>query len=349
MKQLLQSLGLLLCGLAAGLLAVELLSRLIYTRPWYEQLVAEQVVNGEWSAGIHLNRFGLRDKDYATVKPPNTRRVLILGDSFTFGSGLADDDAVFARLLDRQLNAGPAGSSHIEVMNGGMPGSLSTDWAELLQKVKGPFQPDVILVVFFLRDGTRTDSLGSFFGPIRDEIIAQNQKSPLYQASYVYRFYQDFVDQRTISQKYTRAINDSYTGDSQQTAEWRTAQFNLRMINAIGEEIHARVGLVIFPVLADLNANYPFKPTIDAIAKFSAQDEIPTLSLLPAFMGRNGPDLWVSPFNQHPNAAGHQIAAGAILPFLRKLLAEKVSRNIFALPRTPAYFKNSSTNFAAAH
>jgi hypothetical protein len=56
--------------------------------------------------------------------------------------------------------------------------------------------------------------------------------------------------------------------------------------------------------------------------KYSTPLEIPTLSLLPAFTGKNGPDLWVSPYNQHPNAAGHKIAADGILPFLRKLLAE---------------------------
>lgn len=47
-------------------------------------------------AAVNENGVGLRDKDYPTVKPPNTRRVLLLGDSFTFGYGLTDDDAVSA-------------------------------------------------------------------------------------------------------------------------------------------------------------------------------------------------------------------------------------------------------------
>jgi hypothetical protein len=82
------------------------------------------------------------------------------------------------------------------------------------------------------------------------------------------------------------------------------------------------VGLVVFPVLADLKAPYPFQPSIDALTNYGKELELPTLSLLPAFMGKNGPDLWVSPYNQHPNAMGHQIAADAILPFVRKLLNE---------------------------
>jgi lysophospholipase L1-like esterase len=322
-KKVFQTLGLLLFGLAVGLLAVELASRVIYTRPWYDKLVEEQVIDNSWSANIVLNQFGLRDKDYPSVKPAGTKRVLILGDSFTFGSGVADSGAVFVRLLDRQLNAQvPPGIAHVDVINGGIAGSLTTDWAELLQKVKASYQPDVILIVFFLRDGTRTDSMGSFFGPIRDHIIAQNQKSALYQYSYFYRFYQDFVDQRTISRTYTKEINEAYTGDTLQTQEWRTAQFNIRMIAAIGEETNAKTGLVIFPVLADLSAPYAFQPAVDVLANYGKAQGLPTLSLLPAFMGKNGPDMWVSPYNQHPNAAGHKIAADAILPFLRKLVSE---------------------------
>ena len=204
MKKLLPNLVLLLLGLCVGLVVVEVASRLIYTRPWYEQLVEQQILNNDWSAGIKLNQFGLRDRDYPSPKPTNTRRVLILGDSFTFGSGVADDQAVFPRLLEKQLNADPANrGTTIEVLNGGIPGSLTSDWSDLLQKVKTSFQPDVILIVFFLRDGTRTDSMGSFFGPIRDQVVAENAKSFWYQNLYLYRFYKDYQDRMYISQNYT--------------------------------------------------------------------------------------------------------------------------------------------------
>ena len=76
-------------------------------------------------------------------------------------------------------------------------------------------------------------------------------------------------------------------GTSDQTVEWRTAQFKIREIAAIGEEIHAKVGLVVFPVLAELDASYPFKPSMDTLVKFGTDNGIPTTSLLPAFMGKN--------------------------------------------------------------
>lgn len=314
-----RTLGLPLFGILLGLLIGELIARSTYTKPWYVRLVEQAAVNENWMDGVQLNRFGLRDRDYPALKPPNTRRVLLLGDSFTFGYGLADDNAVSARLLERELNA-DAGGAHVEVMNGGIVASMTQDWVALLEKVSAPFQPDVILVVFFLRDATSTTTMGTYFLPIRREIVRRNGRSHLYRYSYLYRSFKDRIDRRTISQRYTREINDSYTGDSTETSEWRLAQSNLRKIVAMGADIRARVGLVVFPVLADLNANYPFRPAMDAVIAFGEREKIPTLSLLPAFMGRDGPDLWLAPFDQHPNAKGHKIAADAMLPFLRTLL-----------------------------
>jgi lysophospholipase L1-like esterase len=319
MKQLAQNLSLLLFGLLFSLIAVEGMSRLVYTQPWYERLIEEQTQN-DWTATLRKNSFGLRDHNYATPKPPHAKRILLLGDSFTFGSGVADNEAIFAELLEKQLNTefAPQGTA-IEILNGGLPGSLTEDWVELLEKVRGSFQPDVIVVVVFLRDGARTSAADSFFDPIRKPITEHNQQSWLYRNIYLYKFYQDAKDRQTISTQYAQALNDAYFGGGQ-TQEWRTAQFNLRKIKAIGAETNTQTALVIFPILAELNDRYSFKAICDLIAKYGIENELPTYNLLPALMGKNAADLWVSPFNQHPNAQGHALVASALLPFFRQLL-----------------------------
>ncbi|MBI5880122.1 MAG: hypothetical protein HZB53_20935 [Chloroflexi bacterium] len=322
MQRILNNLFIVVFGLVVGLLLGEGLARVMYRGPWYEQLAAEQL-GGDWTAGVWSNSLGLRDREYATPKPPNTRRVLFLGDSFTYGSGVADNNAMFARLIEKRLAAefAPRGIT-IEVLNGGIAGSLTTDWVELLQKVKRTFQPDVIVVVFFLRDGTRTSAQNSFFEPIRDQIVAQNQQSTLYQNIYLYRWFKDFQDRALISTTFTQAIIDAYFGTPIQQQEWRTAQFNIKQIKAIGEEVNARVGVAAFPILAELNARYPFTAVCDLVVQFSKDNDLPAHNLLPAYIGQNAPDLWVSPANQHPNAQGHAIAADSLYPFVRQLLLD---------------------------
>ena len=78
--------------------------------------------------------------------------------------------------------------------------------------------------------------------------------------------------------------------------------------------------MVVFPVLAELNENYFFKDVGEEVIRFTTESGIPTHDLLPAFIGQNGPDLWVSPLDQHPNEAAHKIAADSILPFLRQII-----------------------------
>jgi hypothetical protein len=137
----------------------------------------------------------------------------------------------------------------------------------------------------------------------------------------LYRLYKDFRDRTLISDSYTQAMNDSYFGDRQQTQEWRIAQTNMRHIKMVGEDTHAKVGLIIFPVLADFSDKYPFQRIVDEVARFGADTQLPTLNLLPAFKGKNAADLWVSSSNQHPNAVGHEIAADGMLPFVLQMVA----------------------------
>jgi lysophospholipase L1-like esterase len=313
-----KKLALVLFGSLISLTIAEGISRVIYTKPWYQSLVEIQ----QHKHNKHIaNSLGLRDRDYSAVKPHNTKRVLILGDSFTYGSGVADDAVIFPELLEKRLNAEFIKQNiTIEILNGGIAGSLTNQWVNLLIKVKDIFAPDVILVVFFLRDGTRTSSMASFFNPIRDEL--RSRHSVIYRYSYFYRLFQDAMDRNYLSAKYAKALNVSYLGGHEQTQEWEQAKANILMIKSIGDEIHARVGLVVFPVLVDLNDNYPFKEIYQSIVEFGRKNKIPTHGLLPAFIGKNGPELWVSTVDQHPNELGHQIASESMLPFLRQLLQD---------------------------
>jgi len=319
-KQTLKNLVLLLFGVVAGLAIAEGAARIIYTKPWYLRMLEEQTSTLQ-EGSIRINSLGLRGRDYPFPKPSNSKRVLMLGDSFTYGFGVSDDTAIFPSLLEKQLNAElTAEGTTIEILNGGVPGSLTDDWVDLLLRIKDLSDLDIILMVFFLRNGSRTGSMGAFFSPIRRELEDRHQEMSLYQYSYIFRLYQDSRDRAYLSEKYSKALNDSYFGGPEETEEWEIAKANILRIKAIAEEMDAKVGLVVFPALVELNENYPFREICEMIAQYGTENDIPTHNLLPAFMGQDGPELWVSSYDQHPNPAAHQIASDSMLPFLRKLL-----------------------------
>lgn len=93
---------------------------------------------------VRINAQGLRaNREYAIPKPAGTRRALLLGDSFVFGSGV-ELEQTFGAHLEQALGAG------WEVLNMGVPGYTSGHAAELLAKRGLAFEPD--LVVLFISD-----------------------------------------------------------------------------------------------------------------------------------------------------------------------------------------------------
>ncbi len=104
---------------------------------------------------LTINSRGLRDREHSPQKPANVMRILVLGDSFAWGYGVADDE-VFAHVLEQDLGERAAGMPHAdksaswEVINTGVSG-WGTDQQLLYLEQEGfSYQPDVVVLAFFV-------------------------------------------------------------------------------------------------------------------------------------------------------------------------------------------------------
>jgi hypothetical protein len=106
-----------------------------------------------WFAGVpvHINSLELRDaREYTLAKKPNTFRILVLGDSVTFGHGSVH---TYPELLEARLRTWRP-EVDWQVWNAAVPGyNTSQELAHLLE-VGGTFQPDLVIVGFFENDLT---------------------------------------------------------------------------------------------------------------------------------------------------------------------------------------------------
>jgi hypothetical protein len=104
-----------------------------------------------WFAGVpvRINNLGLRDEHDATLeKQPNTFRVLVLGDSVTFGHGSVH---TYPALLERLLEQWRP-DIDFQVWNAAVPGyNTSQELAQLLE-LGSSFRPDLVVVGFFEND-----------------------------------------------------------------------------------------------------------------------------------------------------------------------------------------------------
>lgn len=98
---------------------------------------------------LTINSRGLRDREYPYRKPEGTKRILVLGDSYTWGYGVADDE-VFTEVLEKELQGR---QPRFEVLNTGVLG-WGTDQEYLYLINEGlKYSPDyVVLALYSVND-----------------------------------------------------------------------------------------------------------------------------------------------------------------------------------------------------
>ena len=96
---------------------------------------------------IKINNVGLRGEDISYEKPRGTRRVLVVGDSLTFGLYVENDETYPSVLESMYAEEG----AKIQVLNAGYAGGWSPDehYAWLLNEGL-KFNPDVIIYGFYV-------------------------------------------------------------------------------------------------------------------------------------------------------------------------------------------------------
>jgi len=98
-----------------------------------------------------VNRDGMRDRIHPRERPgqredrPSRLRIALVGDSVSFGVGVADD-AIFPALLEARLGNGA------EVLNFGVGGYNAYNERGLLESRVLAYQPDLVVVQFCIND-----------------------------------------------------------------------------------------------------------------------------------------------------------------------------------------------------
>jgi hypothetical protein len=98
---------------------------------------------------VTTNSAGMRaDREFPVERQPGRRRLLLVGDSFTFGSDVRDSET-FAAILAR------GALRDWDVMNLAVPGYGTDQQILMLEQVGLRYRPDVVILGFFVRDFSR--------------------------------------------------------------------------------------------------------------------------------------------------------------------------------------------------
>jgi len=103
---------------------------------------------------MRTNSYGIRGPEFSFDKPPGRLRIAAVGDSFTFGQGVEEDEA-YAAVVGQALR-----SAHVpaEVLNFGVPGHGTPQSVAMVRRKVVPTQPDLVLIGVFPNDLTPEES-----------------------------------------------------------------------------------------------------------------------------------------------------------------------------------------------
>jgi lysophospholipase L1-like esterase len=102
----------------------------------------------EFSAVARTNARGFRDREFTPRAERGTTRILAIGDSFTYGWGVENDEA-WPKVLERRLLASGV---RVEIANLGRPGGDPASYAAVAQKAIPILRPAVTIVAVLLGD-----------------------------------------------------------------------------------------------------------------------------------------------------------------------------------------------------
>jgi len=120
------------------------------------------------------NSIGLRDYEYGEKKD-NVYRILVLGDSFTFGSGVEMEDT-FPKQLEILLNEGDKKRKY-EVLNAGVQGYGTDQEFYFLEEWIDKLKPDLVIVGFYVENDITDVMIGALNHYIvKDGYLFDNHK-----------------------------------------------------------------------------------------------------------------------------------------------------------------------------
>lgn len=262
---------------------------------------------------FRYNSLGFRGPEFPS-RVPGVKRVAVVGDSFTEGQG-AREQGTYAAQLQRLLNAREPG--RWLVMNFGW---RALDFPDLNTSFRKALDADPDLIVFgmVLNDGERSAEFDRQWPALNDWIMVRRPPEKASLASpRLLSFVRDRFETYRIARDTTRWYRDMY-GPANADG-WQRTKDDL---GAMENEAHARgvpLLVALWPLLVDLERDYPFADVHDKIARVCQKARIPFVDLLPSLRGQKTEDLWAHPADWHPNELAHRLAAETLAPRVHAL------------------------------
>ena len=255
---------------------------------------------------IATNSLGYRNREIPP-KSADRYRIIVVGDSITWGQGIEDRER-FSNLIQDYLG------NKYEVFNFGLRAHNMPEHLEVLDQAL-KYQPDFILLQLFINDF----ETGKMDRPRPFPLLPPTIDRTMLSTSITYQL----LNTAWVRLQEWLHIRDSYVAymtsnlQDPQAPNAKQAFGDLEKFFHLAQEAHVQVGAVLFPatdVMGAYGARYSFQFIHDRVREICGEAHVPFVDLYPMFAKlKNARTMWVSPFDPHPNAAANKQASFQIV------------------------------------
>jgi lysophospholipase L1-like esterase len=282
---------------------------------------------------VRINSRGLRGDEISLPRRPGDLRLLWLGDSIVFGFGVADEEVVTRRVEVRLEQKGVKA----EAINTGVPAYNTEQEVAFLLRDGIQYHPDWVVLGFCWND--INDQLGARVCP-NGWLVSKNVAEAACESSFLespkgYAI-RNLVKQFRLAYGVTesvRALHETISPDDhtlfrsevlegRETERvrtgWEHVEAALHRLAVVSKTTGFRTLIVAFPLPLALERSFPRSEYPSRLRDIARNEGLPFLDLEPSFKAAyHGHDSLFIPYDaDHPNAAGHDLAAREIVGFL---------------------------------
>lgn len=307
---------------AAGWLVNAALDLPVVAERWGSPRIVESWeyrYDGLWKHNV----FRLRSPYEQTEKPAGTTRVVVLGDSFTWGDKIASTDSVWPARLEGLLRE-RFPTQRFEVVNAAQRGFTTANEAEMLQRVGWQFRPDLVIVQWLVNDAwPSTSDFGHPF-PIdrlpNVHLLPTRFRTGSIGGSALYAFVRagvnSLIHPAPMETRYDQFFQPDYPG-------YRQMKEALEQMAEAARAHAVPIVLVIWPEYVPGHwtaATHPHRPLHERVEELARANGFHVLDLTPEFekAGGDWSRWWSTPWDSHPGVDAHGIAALAVERYLAR-------------------------------
>lgn len=262
------------------------------------------------------NNWGYRGRDFKRQPVAGRFRVVVMGDSFSWGRGVFPYTKRFPEVLEKKFNE--RYGRNIEVINLGVSGMNLHGYTRFVSFVLKT-EPDFLLYQWYVNDMDIEYDNEATPKPYTQIIPYESVHKYLHKNSALY-----YIFERSLAKiQYFLASKESYNDRlrfkySQGKDRENSVKFLREVLDKI-EKGRQKYGIVLFPDTSSLNDvnDYDLGFLHDMVDAECVQREIACLDLRDAYRIFDGrvKDAWVNVFDSHPSEEAHELAADALLEF----------------------------------